>query len=107
MFCTKCGFNLEDEDLYCAKCGKATRPGVAPPGRTPILSRPMDQKRLGGVCAGFARYFDVDVTLMRILWLGALIISGGLMFLVYVAAWILMPRDWPATAAATQRIVEC
>lgn len=107
MFCTKCGFKLEDEDLFCAKCGKATRPGYAPAGPTPILSRPMDQKRVGGVCAGFARYFDVDVTLMRILWLAGLVLSGGLILLVYIAAWILMPRDYPAQPAATQRIVEC
>ena len=29
----------------------------------------MHEKKLAGVCAGFARYFDVDVTVMRILWL--------------------------------------
>lgn len=106
MFCTKCGFKLEDGDLFCAKCGKATRPGYAPVGG-PVMSRPMDRKKLGGVCAGFARYFDLDVTLMRILWLAAFILSGGLILLVYVAAWILMPRDWPAQPAPTQRIVEC
>jgi phage shock protein C len=105
MFCTKCGHELQESDLFCAKCGKATRPGYGPAG--PILSRPMDQKRLGGVCAGFARYFDMDVTLMRILWIAGFILSGGLVFVVYICAWILMPRDWPAPPAATQRVVEC
>ena len=106
MFCTKCGHGLQDEDLFCAKCGKGTRPGYVAKG-APVLSRPMDRKRIGGVCAGFARYFDVDATLMRILWLAALVLSGGLVFFVYIAAWILMPRDWPAQGAATQRVVEC
>jgi phage shock protein PspC (stress-responsive transcriptional regulator) len=53
----------------------------------------MYDKKIGGVCAGFARYFDVDVTFMRILWLAGLVLTGGLLLLVYVAAWLLMPRD--------------
>ncbi len=56
----------------------------------------MDQKRIAGVCAGFARYFGVDVTLMRILWLAAAILSGGLGVIVYLAAWLIMPKDYPA-----------
>jgi phage shock protein C len=63
------------------------------------LSRPRDQKKIAGVCAGFARYFDVDVTLMRILWLAVAVFSGGLGVLVYIAAWIIMPRDEPVPAA--------
>ncbi|MGE5646440.1 MAG: PspC domain-containing protein [Acidobacteriota bacterium] len=99
MYCTQCGFALEDEDLYCAKCGKATRPGVAPaPGVRARLSRPMEEKKIGGVCAGFARYFGMDVTLMRILWIAMAVITGGLGVLVYIGAWILMPKDYPAAA---------
>lgn len=112
MYCTKCGYQLEENDLFCAKCGKATRPGYAPAG-APVLSRPMDQKKIGGVCAGLARYFDIDATLMRIIWLAGAILSGGLMILVYLAAWILMPKDYPPAqfhrrdAEATQRTAEC
>jgi phage shock protein PspC (stress-responsive transcriptional regulator) len=60
----------------------------------------MREKKIAGVCAGFARYFDVDVTLMRILWLAGFVLTGGLLLLVYFAAWILMPRD--ETPAGTQ-----
>ena len=106
MFCTKCGYELEDADLFCAKCGKPVRPGYAPSG-VPILSRPMDRKKIAGVCAGFARYFDVDVTLMRILWVAGAILSGGLVIIVYLVAWLLMPCDYPPAArapyAATQQ----
>jgi len=103
MFCTQCGVELEPADLFCSQCGKPTRPG-SPPASSPILSRPMDQKKIGGVCAGFARYFKVDPTLMRVLWLAGLILSFGFFFLVYLGAWILMPQDWPAQSApATER----
>jgi phage shock protein PspC (stress-responsive transcriptional regulator) len=49
-------------------------------------------KKIAGVCAGFARYFDVDVTLMRVLWLG-IAICTGVGFLAYLIAWMLMPAD--------------
>jgi phage shock protein PspC (stress-responsive transcriptional regulator) len=49
-------------------------------------------KKIAGVCAGFARYFDVDVTLVRVLWL-AIAITTGVGFLAYLAAWIIMPSD--------------
>ena len=107
MFCTKCGVELQENDLFCSKCGKPTRPGYAAAERaSAILSRPMDRKKLGGVCAGFARYFDMDVTLMRILWLAGVILSGGLVLLVYIAAWILMPKDYPAPAGQPYRTAE-
>jgi phage shock protein PspC (stress-responsive transcriptional regulator) len=50
-------------------------------------------KKIAGVCAGFARYFEVDVTLVRALWL-AVAITTGLGFLAYLAAWIIMPSDY-------------
>ena len=52
-----------------------------------------------GVCAGFARSFNMDVTLMRILWIVAALLTGGLVVLVYIGAWIAMPKDYPATRA--------
>jgi len=50
-------------------------------------------KKIAGVCAGFARYFDMDVVLMRVLWLGVALCSGGVGFLVYLGAWIVIPSD--------------
>ncbi len=94
MFCTKCGFRLDEGDLFCAKCGKPVR-GDYQPAQGPVLSRPMDQKKIAGVCAGFARYFDVDVTLMRVLWIALTIVTGGLGIIIYIAAAIIMPKDYP------------
>jgi phage shock protein PspC (stress-responsive transcriptional regulator) len=61
----------------------------------------MNEAKVGGVCAGFARYFGVDVTLVRILWLALTIwpipCFGGI---AYIVAWIVMPKDTtPAPAA--------
>ncbi len=106
MYCTRCGFQLEDSDLFCGKCGTSVRGGVQPTAGTPILSRPMDQKRIAGVCAGFARYFDMDVTLMRLLWIALAVVTGGLFILVYIAAWIIMPRDYPSAYGQTSRVAQ-
>jgi phage shock protein C len=57
-------------------------------------------KKIGGVCAGFARYMEVDVILVRVLWL-AIAVTTGVGFLAYLAAWIIMPSDYgqaPQTA---------
>ena len=100
MYCTQCGFKLDSEDLFCGKCGKAAKPDSPPPApqHRRRLTRGMAEKKVAGVCAGFARYFDVDVVLMRVLWLvGAL--ATGVGFIAYVVAWIVMPKDTDPAAA--------
>jgi phage shock protein C len=85
---------MGDDAAFCSRCGKATgapaTPQVVSPRR---LSRPMYDKKIAGVCSGFARYLDMDVTLMRVLWL-ILAFATGVGFIVYVVAWICMPRDY-------------
>ena len=51
---------------------------------------------IAGVCAGFAEYFDIDVTIVRVVWLIAAVFGGGGV-LAYVIAWIIMPQA-PAAA---------
>ena len=54
------------------------------------LYREMDEKKVAGVCSGLSYYFDVDVTLIRIIMLVALIF-GTAGFWVYVILWIAIP----------------
>jgi phage shock protein PspC (stress-responsive transcriptional regulator) len=49
-------------------------------------------KKIGGVCAGLARYFDADVTLIRVLFL-IVAFCTGVGFLAYLVAWIVIPSD--------------
>jgi len=50
------------------------------------------EKKLFGVCSGLANYFDIDPTLMRILFLAAFLFFGtGL--LLYLILFILMPEN--------------
>ena len=56
------------------------------------LYRSRYQKKLGGVCAGLANYFGVDVTLIRLLWV-LLIVFYGAGFLAYIISWIIIPEQ--------------
>ncbi|MCL4402959.1 MAG: PspC domain-containing protein [Acidobacteria bacterium] len=91
MFCTRCGVELRDQDRYCFQCGART--GVAPEARlNPPLMLDKRNKKIAGVCAGFARYAEIDVTLVRIVVL-VLALFTGIGFIAYPIAWILMPSD--------------
>ena len=48
-------------------------------------------KPFGEVCAGLAQYFDVDITLVRVLMLVALV-AGSAGFWIYVILWIVVPK---------------
>jgi phage shock protein C len=57
------------------------------------LVRPKEGRKIGGVAAAFANYFDVDVTLVRIIWV-ILLLPGGLPgFLPYIICWIMIPAE--------------
>ena len=53
------------------------------------LYRSNKDKMIFGVCGGVADYFDVDVTIVRLVML--LIWCSGAGFLAYIAAGIIMP----------------
>jgi len=59
------------------------------------LTRRPAEGKLGGVCAGLAEYFDVDIVLVRVAWVVLSIWPGAIVLgvVAYVAAWVLMPRS--------------
>lgn len=54
------------------------------------LYRNPNDKMLGGVCGGLGVYFDIDVTIIRLLF-AACILLVGVGLLAYVLAWIIIP----------------
>jgi phage shock protein C len=56
------------------------------------LYRSTTQKMLGGVCAGLASYFDIDTSLMRLIFVAVALVTVLFpMLLFYVIAWIVIP----------------
>ncbi len=48
--------------------------------------------KLAGVAGGLGAYFDIDPTIIRVLLIAATLVSGPVVPLFYVAAWIIMPQ---------------
>jgi phage shock protein C len=66
-----------------------------------LLRRPADGRILGGVAAGLATYFALNVTHVRII-LVALSFLGGAAVPLYLAAWVLIPAEGSGTAIADE-----
>ena len=65
------------------------------------LTRSRTDKKIAGVCGGFAEYLELDSTLVRIIWL-MLAVFGGWGIIGYFIAWIVMPEEpLPQASAAT------
>ena len=56
------------------------------------LYRSRETRIIAGVAGGLAEYFQVDVVLIRILWLIAVFVGGG-GILAYIIAWIVIPEE--------------
>ncbi|HXR79079.1 MAG TPA: PspC domain-containing protein [Bryobacteraceae bacterium] len=96
MYCTSCGIELPDSHRYCHQCGTATgNTGFTSPTGEPgmRLTRPMAEKKIAGVCAGIARYFGIDVTLVRIIMVCLAFWPPSVGLILYIVCWIVMPKD--------------
>ena len=89
MTCRHCAKEIEDHSAFCRFCGAA----VEMPRQLRRLTRRPAEGKLGGVCAGVAAYFDIDVTFVRVAWIVLSIWPGAVILgaVAYVAAWILIP----------------
>ena len=56
------------------------------------LFRDENHKLVGGVCSGIANYFDIDIVIVRIVFL-VLLFSFGIGFIPYIILWIAVPSS--------------
>ena len=57
------------------------------------LYRSKNERMLGGVCAGLGEHFDIDPTVIRLVWAVITVLSIGTGVVVYIIAWILIPEE--------------
>ena len=96
MICVNCQRRITDGSNFCYNCGAKQPPSQHAfgadyeAGGKKRLVRSSTDKKIGGVCAGLADYFDVDVTIVRVCWLLAFLL-GGTGLLAYIILWIALP----------------
>jgi phage shock protein PspC (stress-responsive transcriptional regulator) len=56
------------------------------------LTRPRDDRIIAGVCSGIGRHFNIDPTIVRIVFVASLFLPGP-QILIYLVAWLLMPDE--------------
>lgn len=56
------------------------------------LTRPSTGAMIGGVCAGIARYLNLDATIVRIAFV-LIAVFGGSGILIYLVLWAVIPKE--------------
>lgn len=84
------------------QAGEHAAPGQepGPADRPQPLCRPIQDRMLAGVAAGAARYFGIDVTIVRII-LAVLTVVGGAGVPIYLAGWLLIPEEGASQSIAS------
>ena len=95
MICANCQKEIADGSNFCYNCGARQPAGSnantpAYTGARKRLMRSSTDKKIAGVCAGLADYFELDVTIIRVVWILA-VLCVGTGILVYVILWIALP----------------
>ena len=58
------------------------------------LYRSSKQRMIAGICGGLAEYFDIDVNIMRLLFVAISLLSVLFpMAIFYIIAWIIVPEE--------------
>jgi phage shock protein PspC (stress-responsive transcriptional regulator) len=67
------------------------------------LERKINGRLLAGVCAGLSDYFNLDVTLIRVIF-AVLVFFAGFGPLAYILAWALIPEEGEPVSIAEKLI---
>src|SRR5262252_5617860 len=107
MICTSCQKDIAIGSKFCYSRGAqppetaASAPPPPPVDPRKSLVRSTNERKIACICAGIADYFDIDTTLVRVLWLLATLVPGP-NILAYIILWIAVPEGptgVPATSA--------
>jgi phage shock protein C len=90
MICSQCKREIPEYSNFCSICGASQHPPA--PCKRLMLSA--TDSKIAGVCGGLAEYFNIDATVVRLVWAALSVVPGGFVggFLAYLFAWIIIPK---------------
>lgn len=92
MTCYNCKKEILEGSRYCYLCGAAQKPLTPPPPPRKPLRRSRKHKAIAGVCGGFAEHFELDISLVRVIWLLVGLLNG-IGIIAYIICWIVIPME--------------
>ncbi len=105
MYCGSCGKDIPNDFRFCSQCGAPASQDYGAPKQVRVLRRPHLDRKIAGVCAGLANYMEIDVTLVRIVFLVLLLWPPGTGLILYIVCWIVTPQEpYLLPPAAPQRV---
>ena len=70
------------------------------------LYRSRDERMLAGVCGGLGDYFDIDPTIIRLIFVFGSIVTGSGLFWAYLIMMVVVPEEPLAAEAMVEAPVE-
>ncbi len=89
--CSYCGTEFKPSQNFCSACGKGDTPQQTPVYQPKKLTKDISNKVISGVCSGIGNYYDMDPTIVRILFV-IFTMMGGSGILLYIILAIIIPN---------------
>jgi len=75
-------------------------------GKYKQLYRSSNEKMIAGVCGGLGDYFDIDPTIIRLIFVFGAIVTGSALFWAYLIMMVVVPEETVASEAVVDVPVE-